>query len=582
MRFVGAALLIAVVVVAAPASSSTIVVTSGADVVDGDTSSPAALAANPGADGISLREALAAANRAGHHTVTFADSLRGSTIPIRGAMYVTAEGIAILGLRGTDGEPDITLSGAQFDERFHHPHRHEPDLLTILASRFRLEHLRFREVKHRAVVVQAGPLHGGAATGPQVIRDIRIADNVFDTTGFISGDPYVDAIRVWTDVLGGAASASIAGVAILRNRMSGFNGNGVIVSASGDACTIERVVIASNEISNTAFPIEVNAGNGAGIHVADVRILSNAVSGTQDLPGIFVGHVPATGTKPNSSEPWPPGAGNRIEDVVISRNRMRSHMQIDAGTSANGRDNVVRDVLISGNAVFAESGLWLLGGNPASTGNRVDGVRIVSNTVVATRITSFGAIEHPPHNAIENVVVSSSIFIGESGPGMNTLRAGTVRDTITNTPALAGDNGNRDVDPMFVDPVAGDLRLRPGSPAIDAAAADAPASDIDCRARAGAPDLGAHEFGAAARWKLTAEAVGNGAIVVTPEGLECGPSWSFAPGATVALQPQAHAGWRFASWLADEDCRDATVGMDRDRICVALFDDVRRRRSVRH
>ena len=46
-------------------------------------------------------------------------------------------------------------------------------------------------------------------------REVDLAKNAlrynsFDiATGFVSGDDYVDAIRVWTDLLGGAASASI-------------------------------------------------------------------------------------------------------------------------------------------------------------------------------------------------------------------------------------------------------------------------------------------------------------------------------------------------------------------------------------
>src|SRR5439155_27196742 len=43
---------------ARPLGAANLVVTSDADVVNGDTSGPAALLANPGPDGISLREAL--------------------------------------------------------------------------------------------------------------------------------------------------------------------------------------------------------------------------------------------------------------------------------------------------------------------------------------------------------------------------------------------------------------------------------------------------------------------------------------------------------------------------------------------
>jgi hypothetical protein len=65
----------------------TLVVTGTDDNVDGDTSSPAALIANPGPDAtISLREALLAANNVpGPNTITFAPALAGKGSPLPNA-----------------------------------------------------------------------------------------------------------------------------------------------------------------------------------------------------------------------------------------------------------------------------------------------------------------------------------------------------------------------------------------------------------------------------------------------------------------------------------------------------------------
>lgn len=67
----------------APARAADLTVTTTADVVNGDVSSPAALVASPGPDGISLREAIMAANAApGPHTITLSAGLAGQTIAL--------------------------------------------------------------------------------------------------------------------------------------------------------------------------------------------------------------------------------------------------------------------------------------------------------------------------------------------------------------------------------------------------------------------------------------------------------------------------------------------------------------------
>src|SRR3979411_1481974 len=88
MKFgVPAALLVFVVATSAAApnaqSASEIVVTTVSDATNGDTSSVPALLANPGPDGVSLREAISATNNdPGTYTIRFAPSLKGATITL--------------------------------------------------------------------------------------------------------------------------------------------------------------------------------------------------------------------------------------------------------------------------------------------------------------------------------------------------------------------------------------------------------------------------------------------------------------------------------------------------------------------
>ncbi len=79
------------------ASAVTIVVSSTQDVVNGDTSSVSALVADPGPDGISLREAIEATNASpGTYVIDFAPSLAGATLSLLSQLpALTGGGVTI-------------------------------------------------------------------------------------------------------------------------------------------------------------------------------------------------------------------------------------------------------------------------------------------------------------------------------------------------------------------------------------------------------------------------------------------------------------------------------------------------------
>ncbi|MGZ4439241.1 MAG: hypothetical protein ACXVZN_02575 [Gaiellaceae bacterium] len=100
---------------AAAVSRNMVVVSTTANVVNGNVSSLSALKAKPGRDGISLREALSAANRTGGSAtvyVMFSARLNGKTIQLRTPLpplrrdHLVLEGVA------PDGSPArVSLSG---------------------------------------------------------------------------------------------------------------------------------------------------------------------------------------------------------------------------------------------------------------------------------------------------------------------------------------------------------------------------------------------------------------------------------------------------------------------------------------
>src|ERR1017187_7661647 len=96
-----------------------ITVTNATVAMNGNTSSVAALVANPGPDGISLPEAVSATNNdPGTWVIQFAPALKGSTIHLDpapslgflGLFGLTGGNVTINGDVDGDGQPDITLT----------------------------------------------------------------------------------------------------------------------------------------------------------------------------------------------------------------------------------------------------------------------------------------------------------------------------------------------------------------------------------------------------------------------------------------------------------------------------------------
>lgn len=93
-----------------PVEGRLVVVTSPREVTDGDVRSVDALEANPGPDGISLREALLATNNdPSTYTIRFGSSL--ATIPVTNELPILGGGgVLVDGDADGDGRPDVTLA----------------------------------------------------------------------------------------------------------------------------------------------------------------------------------------------------------------------------------------------------------------------------------------------------------------------------------------------------------------------------------------------------------------------------------------------------------------------------------------
>src|SRR6185312_3449215 len=164
---------------AAQAFAANIVVSNTNDAVNGVTSSPQALKSNPGPDGISLREALLAANNApGPHTITFVPSLAGKTITLGATLPpITRDGITITG-RLKNAKPAITINGKAATAGA---------TLFIAASSFTLSNVKFIFCPpHYSTISIAGGQPGFNGVVKKV-QHIRISGNAFTSGGASDG-----------------------------------------------------------------------------------------------------------------------------------------------------------------------------------------------------------------------------------------------------------------------------------------------------------------------------------------------------------------------------------------------------------
>lgn len=573
-----------------PAAGGSLTVSNLGDDVNGDVKSPAALLASPGPDGISLREAVVAANAAlGPHEITFAPELAGGVIyVVAGALHISRPGITIIGFNRPDGSPAITIDGSRRVESV--PFVRFTAVVYVTASQTRIARLRLAGARDTFLEVVAGESWGpgtapGWARAPNEISDIRIEENVFDNEGYPIA-PYLTAMRVWMDPRSLDVGAKISRVSIARNRVVGYtqsNDTGFIVSPSGTGSVIEDVTIERN-VMRVTFALELSYIRGTACSIRNVRIAHNEL--LDNSVSMLIGNL---GSRNQSN------LGNVIEHTVIDSNVIRGpqgsleikNFSVDADVTI--RDCVIRDTTFSNNLLATGAGIVLVAGEKGTSGNRIENVVLNNNTLVTSPLAGLFVQSNRDGgvgNVVSGVVVTNTLFHGPvkdvTGPAdeiEGEVQPSRVFRSLTNLPRFAG-NGNVTGDPRFVNRAAGDFHLAPDSPARDAGdPATASAVDLDCATRVGLPDIGAYEYGSPLRPQLTIldGGPGTGDVAVTPQGIPCGArSSSFPAGSVVTLIPRVTT--RFQRWSGDADCVDGIVTMDRDRTCVAYFALPSRRR----
>lgn len=533
------------------------------DLINGAVSSAGALVADPGPDGISLREAITAANAtAGPNAIyiLFAPELAQRTIALQTWLpRITRDALTIQGPISDSGEPLITVdaSGGEGLQDWY------TTVLLIQASRVTVRGLRFTGLdwvgKAYMLVIAPGELAPHYGAGPASVRHVRVEDNVFDNSGITNPTALpgretksANGLMLWTGPNNlPSAAPHIANVVVARNRFVHMTGNahavGLVVGGNGSVA--EDFVVRDNTFLDNELGVEVSAVNGSGNRLSRVSILSNRFSG-----GAIALPISATNTV--------------VEDTRIAGNviacRCRGPLHINPGNDELGTPtgNVIRNTQIVNNMIDAggDIAVEIIGGNGPAVGNRVDGVDIVNSTIVGSTLVPPIAVYYdmppsasgPYRNSVVGVSVRNSIIWSPGRSFDGTVSRSAIRSSIVSSD-FAGANGNISADPGFVDPPHS-YALRSGSPAIGAGTGEsAPATDIEGRPRpAGNVDMGAYQSGTA-RERLTLsldEFGGTGSVISSPAGISCASicSAAFDQNTRVTLTASAAPGARFTGW----------------------------------
>lgn len=428
-----------------------IAVTTTQDVLDGDTSSLAALAASPGADGsVSLREAIVAANQD-----AAADEI------------VLGSGAYILSIAGSDegATPDAAIG----------------DL----------------DILHELSIRGAGPTLTtilGGATGERVFHVFSVDDVQIARVGIEGGEGDGGAIRTEAGTLltlldsslenngnnlsatGGALAifgdASVTNVTLANNGniASTLAGGAIWVGATGDV-TLDYVLVQNNSAQSGGGVY--NEGN---LQVSDSWFHANQADGATGRGGGIWNSAGASSlvvervTLSNNQA----GDGGAL---YVSANATVSNSTITNNLATNGGGGIANAATL--NIVNSTISYNQVGGGAASTG--------IDNTAVAATLGLQNTILFENDHAGNSVVTGGGNLATGTVSGFGGLDSELVASADFELQPLAFNGGPTPTHAILSTSVAADAGVVPGTPLIDQRGFS----------RIAAPDSGAFEVAGA-------------------------------------------------------------------------------------
>lgn len=537
-----------------------IIVTNANEEINGNTSNPAALIADPGPDGISLREAMLAAEGSSEFDIIrFTPSLKGSVIDnLYGLPTIGQGNIMIDGNIDGDSTPDIIIDGINSAR--------DTGFVIYGGSHVRIKGFEIRNFDKHGISISPD-----SAGGKVVVEDIFLYQNLIYNTAMNTIE-----INIWQQ-----NHTAIHDVEIVSNTLQ-YSGGGIAVHAGmGEDASdneVSGISIRNNTIDNPGYNIAVFISPASSSFLSRNTIKNVEIRGNQIRnhlnTSILIDSSNQVSCNNNTTENITVAdnvidaehvtievvgesgmysTGNLINGLYITGNVLtRGGIQISGATGTSAHDNAITTVQIERNHISScmANGIFLMAGSGGSYRNQLQNVTLRDNLVndcADAGILLHGDTSYSPNNTISNVLITNQTLVnnGNSWAGGLNINTKDASNTITGVtftnsilwgnafadsirgalvPAVVannlfgdlrfvGSNGNFYQDPQFVDPAAANFRLQAASACVDGgdpSAAYLGATDLDGHVRvwdgnndaSTVVDCGAWEYGAPAAQEM--------------------------------------------------------------------------------
>ncbi len=321
-----------------------------------------------------------------------------------------------------------------------------------------------------------------------------------DNNPLESASLLIEGCMISGNVGGGVATYSIDDLEIAGTAISFNTGPGVNMSAFGSLAAVVRDSTVTGN-GGAGLVVRGDLVEVAGCLIADNAETGLALTGFFNGSAVLVANCTITG---NTSAASTGGLACQSDPPAVIRN---CEITGNTGRSAGG-------LSISGFGAFQITGCTVSGNTSTEFGG--GGIRafgtdptVIENCILWGNIASDGP-QLLLDSGFNNPAIVSVDFCDVQGGAAEV----SVEINCCDSSQLTFGPANIDVDPLFVDPDAGDYHLAAGSPAVDAgnpkfvAGPDETDLDGDPRVVAGIVDLGADEF------RRPADLDGDGAVNV--------------------------------------------------------------------